>query len=149
MKLILTQEVSGLGAPGDVVEVKDGYGRNYLIPRGLGLRWTRGGERQIDQIKRARSAKEIRSLEHAQEVQAQLGTLTVSLPARAGETGKLFGSITTSDIARAIKTAGGPDLDKRTITLRGAVKTVGRHQVSVHLHPDVTASVAVDVVAAD
>mgnify|MGYP003347468963 CR=1 FL=1 len=85
MKLILTQEVSGLGAPGDVVEVKDGYGRNYLIPRGLGLRWTRGGERQIDQIKRARSAKEIRSLEHAQEVQAQLSTLAVSLPARAGE----------------------------------------------------------------
>ena len=91
MKLILTQEVTGLGAPGDVVEVKDGYGRNFLVPRGLALRWTRGGEKQIVQIKRARSAREIRDLDHANDVKAQLGGIKVVLRTNAGDAGRLFG----------------------------------------------------------
>ena len=113
MKLILTQEVAGLGAPGDVVEVKDGYGRNYLVPRGFAIRWTKGAEKQIASIKRARDAREIRDVGHAQEVKAQLEALKVTLPARAGDAGRLFGSVTVGDVADAVKAAGGPDVDKR------------------------------------
>jgi large subunit ribosomal protein L9 len=148
MKLILTQDVSGLGAPGDIVEVKDGYGRNYLVPRGLAIGWTRGGEKQITQIKRARSAREIRDLGHANEVKAQLEGLKVSLAARAGDAGRLFGSVTVGDIADAVKAAGGPDLDKRKIEIGNPIKTVGAHVVSVSLHPEVSASITVNVVAA-
>ena len=148
MKLILTQDVAGLGAPGDIVEVKDGYGRNYLVPRGLAMGWSRGGEKQIVQIKRARSAREIRDLDHANEVKARLGSITVKLPTRAGDTGRLFGSVTTGDVAEAIVTSGGPDLDKRTITLPGSIKIVGTHVVSIRLHPEVTVDVPVEVVPA-
>ncbi len=95
MKLILTTEVSGLGAPGDVVEVKDGYGRNYLVPRGFAIRWTRGAESQIASMKKARAAREIRDLGSAKEVAGQLGGLKVRLRTRAGEAGRLFGSVTT------------------------------------------------------
>jgi large subunit ribosomal protein L9 len=115
MKLILTQEVVGLGGPGDVVEVKDGYGRNYLVPRGLAMPWTKGGEKQIAQIKRSRDAREIRDLDHAKDVKAQLESLSVTLTARAGDTGRLFGSVTNADLVTAIRKAGGPLLDKRSI----------------------------------
>lgn len=147
MKLILTNEVSGLGAPGDVVEVKDGYGRNYLIPRGYAMRWTRGAERQIETIKKARDAREIRDLGTAKEVAGQLGALRVRLTTRAGESGRLFGSITTGDIADAVKAAGGPILDRRRIEIRNPIKSVGSHKITVKLHPEVSASVDVDVVA--
>jgi large subunit ribosomal protein L9 len=148
MKLILTQEVSGLGAPGDVVEVKDGYGRNYLVPRGLALRWTRGGEKQIVTIKRARDVREVRDVGHAQEIKGQLEKLTVSVPARAGAGGRLFGSVTVSDVVAAVKAAGGPDIDRRRIELPAQIKTVGSHSVTVRLHPDVAATIALDVVPA-
>jgi large subunit ribosomal protein L9 len=147
MKLILTQEVTGLGAPGDVVEVKDGYGRNFLVPRGLALRWTRGGEKQIVQIKRARSAREIRDLDHANVVKAQLGGIKVVLRTNAGDAGRLFGSVTTTDVAAAIVDAGGPDLDKRSISIATAIKTVGNHTVSIKLHPEVTVEQAITVAA--
>ena len=147
MKLILTQEVTGLGAPGDVVEVKDGYGRNFLVPRGLALRWTRGGEKQIVQIKRARSAREIRDLDHANDVKAQLGGIKVVLRTNAGDAGRLFGSVTTTDVAAAIVEAGGPDLDKRSISIATAIKTVGNHTVSIKLHPEVTVEQAITVAA--
>ncbi|CAB4543583.1 MAG: 50S ribosomal protein L9 [actinobacterium acAMD-2] len=147
MKLILTQEVTGLGAPGDVVEVKDGYGRNFLVPRGLALRWTRGGEKQIVQIKRARSAREIRDLDHANDVKAQLGGIKVVLRTNAGDAGRLFGSVTTTDVAAAIVDAGGPDLDKRSISIATAIKTVGNHTVSIKLHPEVTVEQAITVAA--
>ena len=103
MKLILTQEVGGLGAPGDVVDVAAGYGRNYLLPRGFAISWTRGGEKQVDLIKRARAAREIRTLEDAQAVAGQLQRLTVRLKRRAGSNGRLFGSVGTSDIAEAVR----------------------------------------------
>ncbi|MEU7862339.1 MULTISPECIES: 50S ribosomal protein L9 [Nonomuraea] len=147
MKLILTNEVSGLGTPGDVVEVKDGYGRNFLIPRGYAMRWTRGAEKQIESIKKARDAREIRDQGTAKEVAGQLGALRVRLVTRAGDSGRLFGSITTGDIAEAVKAAGGPILDRRRIEIVNPIKSVGSHKVSVKLHPEVSASVDVEVVA--
>jgi large subunit ribosomal protein L9 len=145
MKLILTQEVGGLGAPGDVVEVKDGYGRNFLVPRGFAMPWSRGGEKQIAQIKRARDARSVRDLGHAQEIKGQIEKLSVKLVTRAGESGRLFGSVTVADIAQAVTTAGGPALDKRTITVTNPIKTVGTHRVTVKLHPEVSANLDVDV----
>ena len=147
MKLILTAAVDKLGIAGDVVEVKDGYGRNYLVPRGYAIRWTRGGEKQIEGIKRSRDAREIRSLDHAQEVRTQIEGLQVELPVRAGDTGRLFGAITASDVATAIKKAGGPSVDKRTIEIAKPIKLVGTHTVGVKLHDGVTAHVPVTVTA--
>jgi large subunit ribosomal protein L9 len=144
-KLILTQEVVGLGAPGDVVEVAPGYGRNYLIPRGFAMNWTRGAEKQVEQIKRARSVREIRSLEDAKAVASQLEKLTVRLKRRAGENGRLFGSVGPSDIAEAVQQAGGPAVDKRKIVVPDPIKTAGSHRVQIRLHSDVTASVKIDV----
>src|SRR5579859_1860520 len=107
MKLILTQEVTGLGSPGDVVEVAGGYGRNYLIPRKLAMQWTRGAEKQIDSIKRARSVREIRGLSDAKQAAGQLEALSVRLETRAGASGRLFGSVSPADIAAAVRAAGG------------------------------------------
>jgi large subunit ribosomal protein L9 len=146
MKLILTQEVSGLGTPGDVVEVKAGYGRNYLVPRSLAMPWTRGSEKQIEMIKRARSAREIRGLDDAKEAATRLAGLSVRLSKRAGGGGRLFGSISTADIAEAVKSAGGPALDRRKIEMQNPIKTVGSHQVAVRLHPDVSAKLEIEVV---
>lgn len=148
MKLILTHEVTGLGAPGDVVDVAAGYGRNYLIPRGFAMRWTRGAEKEIDLIKRARNVREIRGLDDAKSVAGQLGSLTVRLRRRAGQNGRLFGSIGPSDIAEAVKAAGGPDLDRRRIEVTDPIKTLGQHQVRVRLHPEVSATLGIDVQAA-
>jgi large subunit ribosomal protein L9 len=146
MKLILTQEVTGLGAPGDVVEVAGGYGRNYLVPRGLAMRWTRGAEKQVDLIKRARAARDIRGAEDARAAAGALAGLTVRLQTRAGGTGRLFGSVGPADIAEAVRAAGGPSLDKRRIEIRTPIKTIGSHQVTVRLHPEVTATLDVEVV---
>ncbi|WP_214107000.1 50S ribosomal protein L9 [Acrocarpospora catenulata] len=147
MKLILTTEVSGLGAPGDIVEVKDGYGRNYLIPRNYAIRWTRGAESQVSSIKKARDAREIRDLGTAKEVAAQLGALKVRLKTKAGDTGRLFGSVTTGDIADAVKAAGGPTLDRRRIEIVNPIKSTGSHKVSVKLHPEVSAALDIEVLA--
>jgi large subunit ribosomal protein L9 len=148
MKLILTQEVSGLGAPGDVVEVAGGYGRNYLVPRGLAMHWSRGAEKQIELIKRARAAREIRSADDAKATAERLTGLRVRLETRAGSGGRLFGSISTSDIAAAVKAAGGPELDRRKIEIGNPIKTVGAHQVAVRLHPEVSTTLEVEVVGA-
>ena len=148
MKLILTQEVGGLGAPGDVVDVAAGYGRNYLMPRGFAISWTRGGEKQVDLIKRARSAREIRTLDDAQAVAGQLQRLTVRLRRRAGSNGRLFGSVGTSDIAEAVRAAGGPELDRRKIEVPDPIKAAGTYKVQVRLHPEVTASVGIEVTGA-
>ena len=148
MKLILTREVSGLGRPGDIVEVADGYGRNYLVPRGAAINWTKGAERQISQIKRAQDAREVRGMDHAGELKAQLEGLSVQLAARAGDGGKLFGSVTQADIADAVKAAGGPLVDKKRIQLPGHIKTTGAHTVTIELHPDVVATVAITVTPA-
>ena len=148
MKLILTQEVTGLGAPGDVVEVAGGYGRNYLVPRGLAMRWSRGAEKQIELIKRARAAREIRSVDDAKAAAERLAGLRVRMQTRAGSGGRLFGSVSTSDIAAAVKAAGGPELDRRKIEIGNPIKTIGAHQVAVRLHPEVSATLEVEVVGA-
>ena len=149
MKLILTQEVDGLGSAGDVVEVRDGYGRNYLVPRGFGIRWTRGGEKQIESIKAARASREVRDLDHAKEIKAKLEGSTVNLSVRAGEGGRLFGAVTVNDIAGAIaSTIGEGSIDKRKIVLGNPIKSLGSHQVTVKVHDDVEAVVNLNVVPA-
>lgn len=147
MKLILTQEVTGLGAPGDVVEVKAGYGRNYLVPRSLAMPWTRGSEQQIEMIKRGRAAREIRSQDDAREAASRLSGLNVRLRTRAGQGGRLFGSVSTADIAAAVRSAGGPELDRRKIEVANPIKTIGSHRVSVRLHPEVSATLDIEVTA--
>jgi large subunit ribosomal protein L9 len=147
MKLILTREVAGLGLAGDIVEVADGYGRNFLVPRGAAITWTKGAEKQIAQIKRARDSREIRDLGHAREIKTDLEKLSVTLSARAGKDGRLFGSITAGDIAAAVKDAGGPTLDRKRIRLDEHIKSIGSHRVTVDLHPDVVASIPVTVTA--
>ncbi len=150
MKLILTAAVDKLGVPGDIVEVKNGYGRNYLLPRGLAIVATRGAEKQIEGIQRAQEARAIRDLDHAREVREQLEALTgVSVAVRTSAQGKLFGSVKTDDIAAAVKQAGGPNLDKRNIELpKGLVKKTGNYQVKIQLHSDVAAKINFEVVAA-
>ena len=147
MKLILTQEVAGLGAAGDVVEVKDGYGRNYLIPRGFGIRWTRGGEKTIESIKKARNSRAVRDADHAAEVKALLEGSTFHVRVRAGEGGRLFGAVTAADIASAI-TEGGAEVDKRTIVVGNPIKSLGAHTVTVKVLDDVEAQVNLNIVSA-
>ena len=148
MKLILTQDVSGLGAPGDVVEVAPGYGRNYLVPQGMAIQATRGAEKQIATIRRAREVREVRDLGQAKEIAAQLSDLKVRLPARSGDGGRLFGSVTSTDVVDAVQSAGGPKLDRRLITLAAPIKALGNHTVKVKVHPEVEASLTLEVVPA-
>jgi large subunit ribosomal protein L9 len=148
MKLILTHEVTNLGTPGDVVEVKDGYGRYYLLPRGFAISWSKGAEKQIETIRKARKAREVRDLGHAQELKAEIEGLTVRLSSRAGNSGRLFGAVTVADIATAVSKAGGPALDKRKIEITTPIKTVGSHKVSIRLHPEVAATIGLTIVAA-
>ena len=147
MKVILLEDVDRLGKRGVVANVSDGYGRNYLIPRGFAMPWTRGAEKQIALIKRARSAREVRGLEDAKVIAAQLEGLHVRMRRRAGGGGRLFGSVGPADIAAAVREAGGPILDRRRIEVRDPIKTVGSHQVRVRLHPEVRAWVDIDIVA--
>ena len=149
MKLILTAPIDKLGVPGDIVEVKDGYGRNYLLPNNYAIRWTRGAEVQIDQIKRARAAKEIKTKEQAELVRSQLEDLKVQITVQAGKSGRLFGAVTPADIALAVKKAGGPALEKRSIEIAKPIKTIGTHTVAVKLHDSITGHVSVETVAAN
>ncbi|MCT2030724.1 50S ribosomal protein L9, partial [Dietzia cinnamea] len=148
MKLILTADVDKLGAPGDIVEVKGGYGRNFLLPRGMAIVATPGAERQIESIKRAREAREVRDSDHANELKQKLESMTdVKVAVKTSDTGKLFGSVTAGDVAAAIKSAGGPTLDKRSVQMpKEHIKATGSHNVVVDLGHDTTARVAVEVV---
>lgn len=150
MKLILTADVDKLGAPGDIVEVKGGYGRNFLLPRGLAIVATRGAERQIESIKRAQEAREVRDSDHANELKQKLESLAdVKVAVKTSDTGKLFGSVTAGDVASAVKAAGGPTLDKRAVQMpKEHIKSTGSHSVVVDLGHDTTARVAVEVVPA-
>lgn len=147
MKLILTREVKGLGRAGDIVTVKDGYGRNFLIPNGTAIAWSKGGESQIEGLKRSRSAREIRDAEHANQVKGALESAEITVKARAGSEGKLFGSVTDKEIAAAIKASAGVDIDRHKISTNGQIKKVGKHQIKVTLHANISASLAVMVIA--
>ena len=146
MKLILTHEVSNLGQPGDIVEVKDGYGRNFLLPRNYAIRWTKGGAKQVESIKAARDARAVHDLETAQSIKGNLESGAVNVPAQAGEGGRLFGAITVSDIADALAGAGA-QVDKRRIEVGNPIKSLGSHTVTVRVHPEVVATVKLNVVA--
>ena len=148
MKLILTQEVTGLGAPGDVVDVKNGFARNYLIPQGFAVAWTRGGEKQVESIKAARSSRAVRDLGHAEEIKTKLEAQPVSVKVRAGAGGRLFGAVTVGEIADALAETSGEKVDKRTIVVENPIKGLGNHEVSVKLHDEVSATVALNVIPA-
>ena len=150
MKLILTADVDHLGALGETVEVKDGYGRNFLLPRGLAIVASRGAQKQADDIRRARDTKQVRDLEHANQIKTAIeGLGSVPLPVRtSGDSGKLFGSVTAGAVVTAIRKAGGPNLDKRVVRLpKGHIKAVGSHPITLHVHPDVNVEVVLDIVA--
>ena len=147
-KIILTHEVTGLGEPGDVVEVKDGYARNYLMPRGLAAPWTKGAQKQIDQMRQARKVREIATVDDARAARDSLQSKPVTVAVRAGAGGRLFGSVTTGEIADAVTAAGGPAVDKRKIEVSTPIKSLGEHKVQVRLHADVQANLTVNVVEA-
>ncbi len=148
MKLILTQEVTGLGAPGDVVEVKDGYGRNFLVPRGAAIRWTRGAEKTVESIKNARTARAVRDHDQADSIKARLEASPVQLKVRAGEGGRLFGAVTVTAIAEALSSASGQQVDKRTIAVGNPIKSLGAHEVTVRLNDEISATVSLNVIPA-
>ena len=148
MKLILTADVSGLGGPGDIVEVKDGYGRNYLLPRGEAIRWSRGAQRTAESIKAARASRAVRDADHAAQIKTKLEAAPVSVKVRAGESGRLFGAVTAADIADALAATSGESVDKRTVVIGNPIKSLGTHEVSVKLHDEVSATVALNVIPA-
>ncbi|QDO87095.1 50S ribosomal protein L9 [Ornithinimicrobium ciconiae] len=145
MKLILTQPVTGLGVAGDVVDVKDGYARNYLLPRKLGTAWTKGGQKQVDAIIAGRDARSHKSEDEAKVAKATLEGSSITVSARAGQGGRLFGAVTAADIADAIAAAGGPQVDKRRIEVPTPIRNVGEHKAHIRLHDDVAADVNVVV----
>ena len=147
-KLILTHEVSGLGSPGDVVDVKNGFARNYLIPQGFAVTWSRGGEKQIESIKAARAARELATLEEAQDLKQRLEANAVKLTVKAGKDGRLFGSVKTADVADAVAAAGLGDVDKRKIEIPSAIKSTGEHEATIRLRDDIVATITLQVVAA-
>ncbi len=146
-KLILTHEVTGLGAAGDIVEVKNGYARNYLLPRGFALTWSKGGEKQVLSIKAARVARAHASVEAAQAQAAALSAKSVKLVVKAGESGRLFGTVKAEDVAKAVEAAGLGAIDKRKVELPAHIKSVGSYTANVRLHEDVAAVINLDVVS--
>ena len=147
-KLILTNEVSGVGSAGDVVEVKDGYARNYLVPQGLAVVWSRGGEKQVEQIRAARTARELATLEEAQALKSKIEGTKVKLAVKTGQDGRLFGSVKTEHIAAAVESAGIGAIDKRKIEIANPIKFTGEHEATVRLRDDIVATITIQVVAA-
>lgn len=146
-KLILTHEVDRLGAPGDVVEVKDGYARNYLLPRGYATRWTKGAQKQIDQMSTARRKRDIATVEEAQSLRDKLEEATLTIKVRTGNSGRLFGAVTAADIAQAAEQATGETVDRRKVMVSNPIKSIGTYRVEVRLHSDVSVMTTVDVVS--
>ena len=147
-KLILTNEVSGLGSAGDVVEVKDGYARNYLIPNGLAVAWTKGGEKQVSSIRAAREARAIASEEEAKALKAKLEQAPIKITMKSGLNGRLFGAVKTGDVVAAVSALGFGELDKRKIELGTTIRTIGRYDVTIRLTPEIVAKAAIQVVSA-
>jgi large subunit ribosomal protein L9 len=146
MKIILHKEVQKLGAPGDVVDVADGYARNFLIPRGLAAPATKGAVRHADRLRQAHDKRTRAAVEAANALAERLSAGPMRLPAKAGEDGRLFGSITIQHLAEEIEKLAGVPIDRRQVTAE-PIRSVGTHEVTVHLHPDVNATVTVEVVA--
>ena len=147
-KLILTNEVSGLGSAGDVVDVKTGFARNYLVPQGLAVMWSRGGEKQVEQIRNARTARELATIEEAQDLKAKLEARPVQLTVKAGQGGRLFGSVKTADIADAVAAAGIGSIDRRKVEISNPIKGTGTHEATIRLRDELVATITLQVVAA-
>ncbi len=146
-KVILTHEVEGLGVAGDVVVVKDGYARNYLLPQGFAVTWTAGGDKQIEQIRAARLARANRTLDEAKEAKAKLEAAKISIAAKTGKEGRLFGSIKPNDLVEAVAAAGIGEIDKRSIVFPNGIKSVGVYEANVRLHDEIVANLAFQVIA--
>lgn len=145
MRIILKDEVINLGLAGDVVDVADGYARNYLIPRGMAIRASKGAMKEAEAITRARRAREAKTVDEAHQHRATLEARTLRIPARVDDTGTLYGSVGAGDVHRVLKERGH-DIDRRRIDLRGSLKQLGTYDVPVRVHPQVTATVVVEIV---
>ena len=146
-KVILTNEVSGLGSAGDVVEVKNGYARNYLVPQGFAVLWSKGGEKQVESIKAAREARALATIEEAQTLKARLQENPIKLAVKAGAGGRLFGAVKTADVAAAVAAAGLGEIDKRKVAFFAPIRSVGNYEATVKLHSDLVATLKLQVVA--
>lgn len=146
MKVILKQDVENLGGAGDVVDVADGYGNNYLVPRGLAMRASRGALRDAEDMRQARLKREARSLGDARELKATLEAVSLRIAAKAGEDGTLYGSVGNTAIAETLHSQFGIQLDRRRVPLERPLKTLGGHDVVIRVHPELTATLHVEVV---
>jgi large subunit ribosomal protein L9 len=148
MEVILRADVDGVGHKGDVVDVADGYGRNFLLPRGLAMKATSGARAQAESMSRSRAVQDAEARESAQEIATRLVPQTITVTAKAaGEEGRLFGSVTAADVAEAVQAQTEIELDRRAIHIAEPVKTLGAHTVTAKLHTDVEFPVHLDVVA--
>ena len=147
MKIILADDVDPLGHKGDLVSVADGYARNFLIPKGLAITATKGALKQAEMMQRARLEREEKAKAGAAAKVSVLAASPVYISARAGEGGRLFGSVTKSDVARGILDQLGEDVDRHKVLLEEPIRSLGSHQVEVRLHEEVNALVTVEVIA--
>lgn len=147
MRVILRQDVDDLGKQGDVIAVADGFARNHLIPKGLAHKATQGAERVAERTREVRHLQDVKELEEAQEIASRLASVSLTIPARAGEEGKLYGSVTAADIQQALSEQFNIDLDRKIISLKQTLREVGEHSVELNLHEDLATSIAVNVVA--
>jgi len=146
MKIILQKPVDKLGVPGDVVDVADGYARNYLMPRGLAVKATKGGVKHVESLQRAHTVRVNAAKAEAEQVAQRLMASPVSVPAHAGEEGKLFGSVTPADVAAAIESQTGIRVDRHDVHMDQPIRSVGVHEVRVHLSAEVDPIISVEVV---
>ena len=147
MKVILRSDVSGVGKRGDICDVADGYARNFLVPRGLAMRATPGATEQAASMRRSRDVRDAQDRSAAQAIASKLVPTRITIPVRAGTEGRLFGSVTTADIAEAVATQTGIEIDRKDLRLDEAIKSVGEHLVPARLHTDVEFPITIDVVA--
>jgi large subunit ribosomal protein L9 len=145
MKVILQKPVDKLGAPGDIVEVADGYARNYLMPRGMAVKATKGGVRHIDSLKRAHTTRTNKAKAEAEQLAGRLIGTPIKIEAHAGDEGKLFGSVTASDVAEAIDNQAGIRVDRHDVHLDEPIRSIGTHEVRVHLFAEVDPVISVEV----
>lgn len=146
MKIILQKDVESLGEPGDIVEVADGYARNFLIPRGMAIQATKGALKHAERVRKQHETRQAKDLEEARALAARLEKTPVQVSAQAGEDGRLFGSVTGQQIAEAVERSIGESVDRHDIRLDDPIRSTGTHAVRVHLHPEVDATLTVQVV---
>ncbi|MGI8683522.1 MAG: 50S ribosomal protein L9 [Acidimicrobiales bacterium] len=147
MRVVLRVDVDGVGKKGDVLDVADGFGRNYLVPKGRAIKATPGVQAQADAMRRSRDVKDARDREGAEAVARKLVPLVIKIPARAGREGRLFGSVTAADVADAVTAQAGIELDRRRLQIDEPIKALGSHEIPVKLHTDVEFRLNVEVVA--